>query len=73
MVRAATSIPSNVAEGHGQMAKGAFVRYLGIARGSLHELETLDASWPGEFGYVDDARLKRRSCLRTKLVVCSGY
>jgi len=39
--RAAVSIPSNIAEGHGRKHTKAFINHLSIAFGSLMEVETL--------------------------------
>ena len=40
MQRAAVSIPSNIAEGHGLKQTQAYARHLAIASGSLAEIET---------------------------------
>jgi len=40
MRRAAVSIPSNIAEGQSRNSTGEFIQFLGVAKGSLAELET---------------------------------
>ena len=38
--RAAVSIPSNIAEGHGRLGKNEYRQFLGVARGSNFELQS---------------------------------
>ncbi|SFS61557.1 four helix bundle protein [Sphingobacterium wenxiniae] len=38
--RCAVSVPSNIAEGAGRNSKGEFIQFLGIANGSVYELQT---------------------------------
>ena len=40
MRRAAVSVPSNIAEGHGRQTEKEFRQFLSVALGSVYELET---------------------------------
>jgi four helix bundle protein len=53
--RAAVSIPSNIAEGHGRKSTGAYVNFLAIAYGSLMELET-QIQIAARLNYLDESK-----------------
>jgi four helix bundle protein len=50
--RAAVSIPSNIAEGHGRLSDLQFRHFLGNARGSLYEMQT-QVELASDLGYLD--------------------
>jgi four helix bundle protein len=56
MRRAAISIPSNIAEGHGRLDDGHFRQFLATSRGSLFELQTqLELS--SDLKYLDEKKV----------------
>lgn len=60
--RAVVSIPSNIAEGHGRNSDKDFIKFLSIARGSLHELETQIAICC-RISYISLSEADRAKCL----------
>jgi len=53
--RAAVSVPSNIAEGHGRLTDRSFAVFLAQARGSLFEMET-QLELARDFGYLGDGQ-----------------
>jgi four helix bundle protein len=54
--RAAVSVPSNIAEGHGRLTDAQFRHFLGNARGSLYETQT-QLELAGDLGYLDEQQV----------------
>ena len=55
--RAATSVPTNLAEGSGKFTQADFARYIQISLGSAHEMEYL-TFLSYELGYINDGQYK---------------
>ena len=66
--RAAVSIPSNIAEGSARNTTGELVQFLGIARGSLAELET-QLELAARLGYLTKATDANNQVIRVGKLV----
>jgi four helix bundle protein len=71
MRRAAVSIPSNIAEGHGRNSAKDLVRFLYFALGSASELET-QVLISQNLGFITDDAFSQISELNTEVIKMMG-
>jgi four helix bundle protein len=66
MRRAAISIPSNIAEGHGRKSTKVFLHFLSVAYGSLKEVET-QLFISRRLNYITEEKSNRMLALTTEI------
>jgi four helix bundle protein len=64
--RAAVSIPSNIAEGHGRVNRREYAHFVAIARGSLKEVET-QLLLSGRLGFLTQSDVSKLWVLVVRL------
>ena len=65
--RSAVSVASNIAEGQGRLSRREFRQFLGVARGSLIEMET-QVVIAENLGYLSKAEVLQLACVSGEVI-----